>query len=566
MKIPGQKKLHRGHYEKILPKTKYWPVVQLARDRKKFIQEVAQSSFEALVVETKNRSLKEDLEMTVYKERIRVKRSPWRVDPKNELDYWDGIRAELGKIQEPDSAEGRKKLENILRRIVENYSTEISGNFRRSFYRFMRGLITILFARLLNATRIKGPFSFFSSKLDIEDQIRITGEIDQIRSLAQKGTIVMVPTHSSNLDSVLIGWVIQILGLPPFIYGAGLNLFNMRIFAYFMNSLGAFKVDRRKKNLIYLETLKTYSKLAIMRGCHSLFFPGGGRSRSGHLEKSLKLGLLSTAIEAQRDNYIGLKDGETAQKVFIVPVVLNYHFVLEAPVLIKDYLKAQGQERYYVENDEFSTSYKTFSFLLKFFTRGSSISVSIGKAMDVLGNPVDMDGHSFDKNNNRIHTKDYFVTNGEISRDDQRDHQYVRLLSGKIVEHYTIYCEVFTSHLVAFVAFQMIKAQNPNQDLYGLLRLPEEYLVIPFEEFKFQISKLRDVLFKLNEENKLCLGHHMDKDIDYVINHGLANVGLYHTKRPLKRNKRGDIEVNNMDNLYYYHNRLDIYDLDSYFK
>ena len=110
----------------------------------------------------------------------------------------------------------------------------------------------------------------------------------------------MVPTHFSNLDSVLIAWVIYELGLPPFIYGAGLNLFNIGIFAYFMNSVGAYKVDRRKKNAVYLETLKTYSTLSIQKGCHSLFFPGGTRSRSGKIENVLKMGLLGTAIEAQR--------------------------------------------------------------------------------------------------------------------------------------------------------------------------------------------------------------------------------------------------------------------------
>src|SRR5204863_9543615 len=59
---------------------------------------------------------------------------------------------------------------------------------------------------------------------------------------------ILVPTHFSNLDSILIGWIIHAMGLPAFIYGAGLNLFNIKIFAYFMNSLGAYKVDRRKKD------------------------------------------------------------------------------------------------------------------------------------------------------------------------------------------------------------------------------------------------------------------------------------------------------------------------------
>ena len=142
--------------------------------------------------------------------------------------------------------------------------------------------------------------AFFRSKYTLRDKIHIVGKVKMLRKLASQGTIIMVPTHFSNIDSMLIGWVIHSLGLPAFIYGAGLNLFNIKIFAYFMNSLGAYKVDRRKKNITYLETLKMYSNLAIQKGAHSLFFPGGTRSRSGMIEKNLKLGLLSTAVEAQR--------------------------------------------------------------------------------------------------------------------------------------------------------------------------------------------------------------------------------------------------------------------------
>jgi glycerol-3-phosphate O-acyltransferase len=108
-----------------------------------------------------------------------------------------------------------------------------------------------------------------------------------------------------------------------------------------MNSLGAYKVDRRKKNLIYLESLRTYSSIALRYGCHSLFFPGGTRSRSGKIETRLKLGLLGTALEAQRINYQKHERGRH-NKIFVVPVVTNYNFVLEAPSLIRSYLEFKG--------------------------------------------------------------------------------------------------------------------------------------------------------------------------------------------------------------------------------
>ena len=56
----------------------------------------------------------------------------------------------------------------------------------------------------------------------------------------------MVPTHFSNLDSILIGWVISCWASLLYLW-SGSHLFNIGIFAYFMNALGAYKVDRRKK-------------------------------------------------------------------------------------------------------------------------------------------------------------------------------------------------------------------------------------------------------------------------------------------------------------------------------
>ncbi|MFT4786946.1 MAG: glycerol-3-phosphate O-acyltransferase, partial [Cyclobacteriaceae bacterium] len=373
---------NKVRYSEIIPRTRQWPIVNLSKNRKKFIDEVSQESFENIKKSRKSRSLREELEMTVYREKLRIKTNPWVVDPEDDYIFWKSVQQRLVDSQGSEDHEAQE--DGILKEIINRYASEIGGNFKSNSYRFARGFITFGFARLLNATRVKGMTSLFSRQLDLDDKIRIVGETEHIRKLALKGTVVMVPTHFSNLDSILIGWVIQFLGLPAFIYGAGLNLFNIKIFAYFMNSLGAYKVDRRKKNPVYLETLKTYSSMALRWGCHSLFFPGGTRSRSGEIEKSLKLGLLGTAIEAQRIQY--QNKGADAKQIFIVPVVLNYQFTLEAPALINEHLRRTGQERYYKESDEFSTSYKIATFLLKFFTKGSDISVSIGKGMDILGN------------------------------------------------------------------------------------------------------------------------------------------------------------------------------------
>jgi glycerol-3-phosphate O-acyltransferase len=373
---------------------------------------------------------------------------------------------------------------------------------------------------------------------------------------------VMVPTHFSNLDSILIGWVIHSLGLPAFIYGAGLNLFNIGIFSYFMNSLGAYKVDRRKKNLPYLETLKMYSNLAIQKGAHSLFFPGGTRSRSGLIEKQLKLGLLSTAIEAQRNLYLE-SDAPDTRKIFVVPVTLNYHFVLEAPDLIEDYLQVKGQDRYFAEEDKYS-SFQLIKFMFKFFTKGSNISVSIGPGLDVMGNFVDDEGNSLDASGRVINTREYFMTNGAVTVDKQRENEYTRMLASRIVSEYHRINRVFASHLVAFVAFEMWLRRYPRLDLFGFLRLPEEELEIPYDEFREVFKKVRKELYHLEEHGRVHYATHLKGEVDIVIRRGLENVGIFHLKRPLLRNKKGNIVTQDLNVLYYYHNRLVGYDLEKF--
>ncbi|SKC56629.1 1-acyl-sn-glycerol-3-phosphate acyltransferase [Ohtaekwangia koreensis] len=560
-----EKKNKNKKYKPILDGIPDWPVYQLSKNRKEFIEEVANNSI-ARVKELRptTKQLIDELQTTVYREQQRMKRNRWRVDPVDEPRFWASIKEDMVGLDTKPPEEAQVKAEEILHRIVSRYANEIAGNFNASSYKVTREIVKFWFSRLLNGARVKKFGAFFRNRYTLRDKIHIVGKVKQLRTLATKGTVIMVPTHFSNLDSILIGWVIHSLGLPAFIYGAGLNLFNIKIFAYFMNSLGAYKVDRRKKNLPYLETLKLYSTLAIQKGAHSLFFPGGTRSRSGVLEKQLKLGLLSSAVEAQRNLYIdSLAKDEEVRKIFVVPVTLNYHFVLEAPDLIDDYLSVKGQDRYLPEQDKYG-SWQLLQFLFKFFTKGSNISVSIGKALDVMGNYVDDNGNSLDPQGRIIDTRDYFISNEQITIDKQREDEYTRMLSQKIVSEYHRINRVFASHLVAFVAFELWQKKHPKLDLFGLLRLPEEDQVIPYEEFRETCKRVRKQIYKLKDEGKVYHATHLKGNIDLVIRHGLDNVGIFHLKRPLLLNREGNIITKDFNTLYYYHNRLVGYDLEKF--
>jgi glycerol-3-phosphate O-acyltransferase len=563
MEILEEKKNKNRPYKPILEGIPDWPVYQLSKNRKEFVEEVTQKSVERIKLLRPNRKqLIEELEATAYREQNRIKRNRWRVDPKDDSKFWASVKNELVELSSKPQEEAGQAEEEILRKIVARYANEIAGNFKPNSYRVTREVVKFWFQRLLNGARVKKFGAFFRNQYTLRDKIQIVGKVKLLRKLATQGTVVMVPTHFSNLDSILIGWVIHSCGLPAFIYGAGLNLFNIKIFAYFMNSLGAYKVDRRKKNLPYLETLKMYSNLAIQKGAHSLFFPGGTRSRSGLIEKQLKLGLLSTAIEAQRNLYQE-NPGQEVRKIFIVPVTLNYNFVLEAPDLIEDYLQVKGKDKYFPEQDKYG-SWQLLRFLYKFFTKGSNISVSIGPGLDVLGNYVNEEGHSLDSHGRIIHTRDYFVSNSTITDDKQREDEYTRMLSNRIVTEYHRINRVFASHLAAYVAFEMWQKKFPKLDLFSLLRLPEEDLEIEFAEFKETFKRVRKRIYALKDEGKVYHATHLKGNVDQVIKLGIKNVGIFHLKRPLLLNKKGNIITKDLTVLYYYHNRLVGYDLEQY--
>ena len=540
----------------IIPNLEDWPLAKLARERDAFMEEVLERTLEGVMRQIKQPAmLSEQLAKVVYMERDRLIQNPWAVDPPDEMDFWADVRQQLlrGYIDQDEQVIERVNRD-LLERILRRYIQEITGQFKTTTYRFARRALPMGFNVLLNTAN----FFYKGSK----EKLHITGEVPHIRSLMEQGgTIVLVPTHFSNLDSILIGWASDRIGLSAFSYGAGLNLYNTPALAYFFSRLGAYALDRRKKNNLYLETLKSFSQATLERGVHTLFFPGGTRSRSGQLENKLKRGLLGTTIDAQYRLY---ERGENT-KLYIVPVVLNYHFVLEAKSLIDQYLQQTGKELYLVEKKAFGGAWNLLKFMWKFFSAGSEILVNYGRPLDVLGNFVDEQGESLDQQGRRLDLREYFMSNGQLNFDRQRHEEYTKMLADTIVTRYYTENIVLSSQLLAFTAFRIFEKQYPKLDFYGLLRLPADDRVILHQVFERNLEKLCGVLRQMEAQGKIQLSEQVRQtDVQLLIQDGLANIGTYHVKKALIKDADGDISTEDMNLLYYYHNRLDGYGLDRY--
>ncbi len=540
-------------YPLLIPEIEEWPIFKLHEQRAEFIEELVTFTLNRFVSKNDEKELRRIIERSAYLEKIRIKEDPWKVDPPDEKTFWKKISADVVK------AEQKGDLEELLKKIIRRYSEEIVGTFKKKTFLFARKFLTTFFKQLLNTASGGGFFRFWGTKHELYERLKVYGPLEDIRSLAKKGTLVVLPTHFSNLDSTMVGYAMDaVLGLPSFSYGAGLNLFNTGAVAYYMNRLGAYRLDRRKKNPIYLETLKAMSNLSIQKGTNSLFFPGGTRSRSGSLEKKLKLGLLGTTVEAQRSLY---QAGST-NKIIVVPLIIGYNFVLEARYMIDNYLKRTGKERYHRIKDQSFSIRKIAQFAWQFFAASSDITLSFGEPMDVLGNRLDADGNSWDQFGNQLELKEYFITQDEVIPDLQREMEYTRMLADKIVERYHKESIILTSHLVAFTAFKIFRLQNKDLDLFAMLRLPLEDFSISLDLFVKILGIFKQSLFELEKLDRLKLPMEMEMSSEEIVRDGIKKLGTYHAVKPLKVDKKGRVFSQNFNLLYYYHNRIDSYDLE----
>ena len=571
MKIPSKDNIENSNkvmselktypFPSVIEDLRQWPIhTKLTLEREDFMSKVVEFAKIKVVANKKAGDLHEQLAKTLYMERIRLIENPWKVDPPDEMDFWSDIKDTLLKqVRNTDKEAQREAYDDMLERILMRYVREVMGNFQISTYKLARKVLPIIFDLILNAANGNLLLRLFVKKRILSDKLQITGSIDTLRSLVTKGTIVLVPTHFSNLDSILVGWASDRIGLTAFSYGAGINLYNNSILAYYFSRLGAYALDRRKKNPIYMELLKAFSQLSIERGVHTLFFPGGTRSRSGQIENRLKMGLLGTAIDAQCAHY---QRGEMDKKIFIVPVVINYHVVLEAKGLIDQFLEHTGKELYLVEKKAFGGTMNLMKFLWQFFSSTSEIVVKYGKPMDTMGNFVDNEGNSIDKLGRPVDVKDYFISDGVVKYDYQRNEEYTKHLSQKIVERYYIENVVLSSHLVAYTAFKILLLQYSKLDFYGVLRLPKDDCIILKSKFFQNIEILRNELLKMEEQEQIQLSDIVrNATIEELVEHGVKNVGTFHLKKAIKFDDEGDLVSEDMNLLYYYHNRLEGYNL-----
>ena len=485
---------------------------------------------------------------TVYHEQQRLLQGEDEPRAAQDRDFLRELRHDLARAD-------TSQLERLLSRVLRHYVEEISGHFDPRVYRFATRAVPLALGALLHGGQLSRHL------FDVRDRVLLEGEIDALRWAARSGTVVLVPSHVSNLDSLLLGYALFALGLPPFAYGAGLNLFTSAVTGFFMRNLGAFTVDRKKTDPLYNETVKEYATVLLEHGQHMLFFPGGTRSRSGAIEDHLKLGFLGTAVSAfaarrQRD--------PASPPLFVVPCTLSYPLVLEGASLIDEYLRREGGPSFVDVRDEFERPERWFDFLRQLAQLDLQVHVRFGAPLDIVGNPVEVGspaGLSRDRRGRQLDPGRYFHRDGTVALDPERDAEYTRLLALELARVYRREVVALPSSVLAYVAFAQLRRKFAELDVLRLLRVLGPYGTLPIEALRPEIAHCLRQLDDLAARGEIRLAPELrEGGVDTVLQSGARTLSRYH-RVPVLTREDDALHVSDPALLLYYRNRLAGYGL-----
>ncbi len=145
-------------------------------------------------------------------------------------------------------------------------------------------------------------------------------DLDAVREAARRGPIIILPTHRSHIDYLLLSWIFHHAKLPVPHIAAGRNL-SFWPLGYVFASAGAFFIPRTLVGKpLERAVLRAYAHRLIEDGHHIEIFLEGTRSRSGKM-LPLHTGLLEMFLEKARTMERGT--------VSLLPVALCYERVIE---------------------------------------------------------------------------------------------------------------------------------------------------------------------------------------------------------------------------------------------
>jgi len=146
-----------------------------------------------------------------------------------------------------------------------------------------------------------------------------------LAELPRDSVVIYLMNHRSNADYVLAAHALGGQVAISYAVGEWARVFPLE---YLFKAFGAYFIRRRFREPLYHAVLEQYVQLITRNGVTQGIFPEGGLTRDGKF-RAAKIGLLDYMLGVARDPVV-------AERVYIVPIAINYDRVLEDRSLLRE--------------------------------------------------------------------------------------------------------------------------------------------------------------------------------------------------------------------------------------
>ena len=153
-------------------------------------------------------------------------------------------------------------------------------------------------------------------------------------ALPRESIVIYLMNHRSNADYVLSSYALAGQVAVSYAVGEWARVFPLE---YLFKSFGSYFIRRRYREPLYHAVLERYVQLITRHGVTQGIFPEGGLTRDGKLRPA-KIGLLDYLLGVAREPGF-------AQRMYVVPVSINYDRVLEDRALLSELRASEGQRQ-----------------------------------------------------------------------------------------------------------------------------------------------------------------------------------------------------------------------------
>jgi glycerol-3-phosphate O-acyltransferase len=168
--------------------------------------------------------------------------------------------------------------------------------------------------------------------------------LERLRQAAKDGSLVLLPSHKSHVDYIILSRIFHRANMPLPLVAAGDNLSFFPL-GPVLRRAGAFFIRRSfRGDRLYGAVVDAYMRRLIKDGWPLEFFLEGGRSRTGKLLPP-KLGLLSIVVDA----VLGATGAEGAassgaRKIYFCPISIGYERLVEEKAYVHELSGGEKQK------------------------------------------------------------------------------------------------------------------------------------------------------------------------------------------------------------------------------